>query len=84
MSHVSDEMALNARREPRRIARAYSQGEQQSRRGHIVETRMGRGSAGGLLCRGSLVWREPHIAHRFAHPIRHSPCVAMMGSASAC
>src|SRR5260370_932505 len=49
MSRVSDEMAPDARREPRRIAFAYSQGEQHRRRGHIVETRMGSGLAGRLL-----------------------------------
>ena len=46
MSRVSDEMAPDARREPRRIARAYSQGEQRRSRGHIVETRMGSGHDG--------------------------------------
>jgi hypothetical protein len=72
MSRVSNEMAPDARREPRRIAGAYSEGEQRRSRGHIVETRMGRGFAGGLLCCGSIVWDQPHVARRFAHPIRQS------------
>ena len=84
MSRVSDEMALDTRREPRRIADAYSQGEQRRRRGHIVETRMGSGLAGGLLCRYSLVWGQPHVARSFAHPIPPRHCAAMMGFASGC
>ena len=84
MSRVSDEMAPDARREPRRIAFAYSQGEQHRRRGHIVETRMGSGLAGGLLCRSALVWGLPHGARRFAHPIPPGRCAATTGFASAC
>jgi hypothetical protein len=84
MSRVSDEMAPDARREPRRIAIAYSQGEQRRRRGHIVETRMGSGFAGGLLCRRSLVWDQPHVARGFAHSIPQSRCAATTGFASGC
>jgi hypothetical protein len=75
MSRVSDEMAPDARREPRRIAFAYSQGEQHRRRGHIVETRMGSGLAGGLLCRAlarvrSSTRRSPLRASHPAEPLR--------------
>src|SRR5712691_12163950 len=72
MSRVSDEMAPDARREPRRIAFAYSQGEQRRRRGHIVETRMGRSFAGDLLCRTARQWVLPLASRRFAHLIRQS------------
>ena len=84
MSRVSDEMAPDARREPRRIAFAYSQGEQHRRRGHIVETRRGSGLAGDLLCRNFARVRLVHVARRFAHSIPQSRCAATTGSASAC
>jgi hypothetical protein len=84
VSRVSDEMAPDARREPRRIAHAYSQGEQRRRRGQLVETRMGSGLAGGLLCCRSLVWGGPHVARSFAQPIPPSRCAATTGFASGC
>jgi hypothetical protein len=89
MSRVSDKKAPDGRREPRRIADAYSQGEQRRRRSHIVETRMGSGLAGGLRGldneRGSLVWDRPHVASplRASHPAKLR-CAAMMGSVSGC
>src|SRR6266480_2078641 len=85
MSRVSDEMAPDAGREPRRIAFAYSQGEQHRRRGHIVETRMGSGLAGGLHCRRlarvrSSTRRSPLRASHPAKPLRghDGSCISLL------
>ena len=88
MSRVSNEMAPDTRREPRRIADAYSQGcydvDGAPSCQMSVETRTGSGLAGGLLWRCSLMWDEPDVARRFAHPIPPRHCAAMMGPASGC
>src|SRR2546425_5828140 len=79
MNRVSNEMAPDARREPRRIARAYSQGEQHRSRGHIVETRMGSGLAGGLLFRGSLACAPGHRPFPLPPPPPPNPPPGLKG-----
>ena len=72
MSRVSAEMAPDARREPRRIAHAYSQGEQRRSRSHIVETRTGSALPGGrsLARVGSTTRRSRLRASHPAKPLR--------------
>jgi len=92
MSRVSDEMASDTRREPRRIARSYSEGRNDVTEALIcqvsVETRMGSDVAGGLLWRCSLVWRGPHVARSLSwhlrHPIPPRRCAARTGLVSGC